>query len=326
MIDVSYQGDLNINHIYEKIKQNIKCDKKRQEYLDDVRELLEFYNYLKQSDAPVGPNNHMAIFGQKEEFIENNPEENKRNMRKLIIISRFLEISKFYHPINVKKLHNTKIQNICFDCGGIRELIDDEFIICKNCDSFTRDVDTTKYSFNEPQTFTSSNKSVSRLKEESMVQTILAFQGKQTKIPLKQDIEKIEQFINKKSFIRDKLTVYHIRSILQELKLVTYYNSTNYIHMIITNKPCPEIKDYEDRILERHRILLEEVKNKNISTPRDILLLRSFLQMEGFKCNSDYFSEVKTSSVRDEFNMNMKNICREIQKKNPNQNWKFVPI
>jgi len=337
-IDVKYKDDLNLGNVHNKVLMKIGDKDKRDEYSNKVRELLFVYDKLKPS-AEAKP--QVMVFGMHNASNVKQRElsfsDKKIIMQRSIVISRYLAIAKRYATINVTKISSDTIDmnNMCHECGALLDF-GDNYVTCTNaeCGFIESNIDTsnapsgTKHA---PSTASGGCDDIHEAKEESILQAILLLQGKQKKKPPEDCFTKINDYCEKKRINKSTLTIFAIRNMLQQLELNDYYIYINYIYGRVTGKKCPDIKEHEDTVIERYKLLYKHAAhlirtNKTGGMPRDIILLRSLLQMEGIQVPSEFFPEIKTMSVKEDYNISMRNACNELQRIYPDMNWSFKPI
>jgi hypothetical protein len=315
-MEVKYKDDLNIVNLHVKICNQLDSDKKII-FEQKTSELLQVYRYLQpQVTQPL-------IFGKRiEEKIETS-EDKKKIKQRLIVIARYLQIANRFININITRIKQSN-EILCEECLGPLER-NGGYITCKICGIIECDIDSIDTCY-----YNNKRDQKENPKEETMLQAILLLQGKQKKIPPQECLDKIINYCNEKKKSIEKLTIFSMYNIMQILELKEYYVYINYIYHKITGEKLPDIKEYEDKILHRYNLLYKDVshiiKTNKSSAPRNIILLRSLLEMEGVKIPNEFFPPIKTQSVKESYNMTMKMACLHMQTMYPEQNWKFIPI
>jgi len=131
-----------------------------------------------------------------------------------------------------------------------------------------------------------------------MKDAIAKFQGKQnTTIPTV-IYAMIKDEMNKYSIDEESLTKNHLFLFLSQYELGDHYENIHLIHHTLTGKPCPEISQYEERILQLNDIfeqvyaVIKDPEKKNSLNVNYKLL--KFCQHLGANVTRDDFSFLKT--------------------------------
>lgn len=322
VISVKFHENLNLTSLHEKVLAEISDPEKRTSVSERAKEFLMVYEYLKPKEVK-----QPIVFGKKHsEAKPLSSVDRKRINQRITIAWRYLRIVGKYVKLDIVHVKSAA-EDACPECGGITEQVDDA-IVCTECGVGEYDVECTPS--HRGGGGSSSAWKKSETKDNTMLNAILLFQGKQKKLPPRECFDKIRAHCEKKSIRLDKLSLFALQNIMQTLELKDYYTFRNYIFSELTGKPCPDISQHESAILERCNTLFDEaghlIRSNKKSDPRVSIILRLLLEMEGVHIDACWFPEIKTPSVRESFNLTMKNACNHVQSLHPDQNWTFVPI
>lgn len=324
MIDIRYSDDINLSQLHAKICLEIDDKDLVLEFIQKVSDLLVVYEYLKPKTDIHKP----MIYGKKvQKSIPSTTNVDKINIhRRMIVIARYLRIANRYCEISVIHIPSSNNLDICAECGSIL-VKEGDYSICKSCGIVEYDTESSEF---KSYSGNASYYNDIDIKDDSMLHAILVLQGKQTKIPPKESIDKIIAYCKQKNIPIEKLSIFSLHNIMQSINLKEFYVSINYIYSKIMCISPPNISAHEDMLLKKYRKMYEFAgnilrSNKN-SSPRDILLLQSMLQMEGIKVDKKYFTEIRTPSVRESYNGTLKDACSKLKSLFPDEKWDFIPL
>jgi rubredoxin len=218
-------------------------------------------------------------------------------------------------------MNNISIENC--QCGGTPYVIDDT-AICPDCRKETK--------LRESSLDSSKGRS-DYYRSETFEEYFDEAQGRRKK-PIPPEVyQTISSHCSKHNIQEATLTKNDVLRILKQYKLSDYYKSINLICHVLLGTPLPEIQEYRQRCLERHRLIEEEYMEMRQSENRSNFLyawyvLRACLHMEGYNAKSEDFITLTTREAAIEHNKFMIKICERIRKKQQTDssikgNWNF---
>lgn len=297
--------------VKEKI-DDIKGQVQKGIYMEKVKDIIELYDDLQ-------PLPTKKVFGVKS---PDQPDPHLENRLKMI--GKYLNIAKKYYPLNITR---SIMEDKCPQC---QMKMQDDMLgkVCSNnkCGYFTEAVEP----FSCHKDSSHSNNKSQYDTRENFAEGIRNFQGKQPKRPSDKVMAIINEEIEKFRINPKTISKHDLLQILKNKKLSSDYCNLNLIHNIITGIPPPDISEYESVLMHRYDLyeeVYEEIKPTDRQNSLGIqYLLQAFLSMEGYECNKDDFSTLKTREVVLDHGQLVERACKILAKKFPNMNWKFTPI
>tara|TARA_R110001632_G_scaffold198590_1_gene320899 strand:+ start:716 stop:1885 length:1170 start_codon:yes stop_codon:yes gene_type:complete len=123
--------------------------------------------------------------------------------------------------------------------------------------------------------------------------------------------------------------------ILKKYKMPEYYKSINLISNVICETPLPDIQEYRQRLMERHRLIEEEYFHEREEAKRNNFMsawfvLKAFLIMENYHFEKDDYLQMAEDALN-WHNKFMAKLCKNILKRQSENksikgNWEFSPI
>jgi len=279
-------------------------------YFEDSKPLLDVF------DALV-PQKTCRVVGGDETFVSN---ENHDEFR--YVITEFVKIAmRFSKQIKVVT-RNISIE----DCHcGSTPFISDNKVICPGCG---------KESKLKESSFSSTKSAKSDYyRSETFEEYFDEAQGRRKK-PIPPEIyQAIQTHCNKYSIQVAKLSKSDIFGILKTYKFSEYYKSLNLICHVLIGSPLPDIQQYRQACLERHRLIEQEYMEMRKTENRSNFLyawyvLRVCLYLEGYDAKAEDFATLTTREAAIDHNSFMIKICARIREKQKTDssikgNWEF---
>ena len=238
------------------------------------------------------------------------------------VVTEFVRIaSRFSSQIKVV-MNNISVENC--QCGGTPYVVDD-IATCPDCRKETKlresSLDSAKCGKSD------------YYRSETFEEYFDEAQGRRKK-PIPPEVyQTISNHCVKHNIQESSLTKSDVLRILKLYKFSDFYKSINLICNVLLGSPLPEIQEYRQRCLERHRLIEEEYMEMRNSENRSNFLyawyvLRACLHMEGFNARSEDFITLTTREAAIEHNKFMIKICERIRKKQETDssikgNWNF---
>ena len=280
------------------------------DYIVNTKDLVEEYRSLSVNVA--------RIFGEK--VIT----DVVTNRRKTEIILSYLEISKYYCPMNISRV--VRSGGLC-SCGG-SIIDDDEQYRCSECNIILKKIENPPEVTDQEDTYSSRSGYQRNINYKDIV---LQFQGTfPITIPDKV-LDSISTAVaSYQDFDIKKINKYDLYRIMKEQNLGGWYKHINRIHFELTEIKPPDISQYESKLFIRGDLLntiYDEIKADSRSNfMHGLYLLWLYLKNEGYEPNDEDFVMLKGRDVE----VNNIDILERgfdiLSKTHPEMKWKIYQL
>ena len=317
-IKIVDQLTIDINKINDSVEEDT--------YRGQTDELINAYREIgPKPDVISFKSNEVQI--SKEDFSD-------EQMKRLMIIGRYLNIASDYIDIDVIKVNNS--DNLCQVCGANMDGFspeEDGLMICPSCGTeFTMLAKSYTYD-DEPITPTYPQSNYED--RENFWKALLRYQGKQSnKLPSNlHDILdehfaslrlpvglKIRECPMKINGIRGDTGKELMYGALHDVELPQYYEDVNLICHVYWGWKLPDVGHLEDSIMmdyDRSQIVFEQHKGLRKSCLNTQYRVWRHLSRRGHPCKSGDFKIVKTPEIVEFHEFMWKTICQELKWDNP---------
>lgn len=272
-------------------------------------------------------------------FIKKEVDTNLVNEKNELVFM-FLRIAREY--INIKQYTYGSRKFTCTaDCSSTEfESIGESTYVCKKCSNII-------YCIEEGASYKDSDRvnMTNRYKyscEGHFIETMDSFEGCHNS----EMIDKTKEFVLKElklvsgsELIRENITKDSIQMILSENKMSDNYKDVNLLHFLITGKPCPNISQFREELLDMHRYVEEAssaLKEQDTEMERTNSInvnfkLYKLLQIVEYPCNNSDFYFLKTREKQREHEEMWKKYIEFLYSKYPNaitsrgkQRWRYI--
>ena len=293
-----------ISYIRNKIK-NIENSSMLSYYLFRTSSILENYRKISLTESSrsfVNPNS------------KTNSKLKQTSDKKAELISKFISIAKDYIEIDDYQQSISKLS--CPECGSsdMRRVSDENTtFVCSMCYTEVNVLDDTPSFKDTDRINMCSRYTYSR--KGHFIDSIKKHQGKQNT-----DANIIDKVVKtlKEEMVLHNLTVdnvkkQHLYMFLSERDLSSHYDDLNLIYHIITGVPCPDISQYEQRLLEDFdeqegaldQVYEMDTQDTRVNSLNVYYKLYKLLQRCGCRCRKDDFYILKTKAKEDEHDEKM---------------------
>ncbi len=290
---------------------DFKNDIKKNEYINRVIPILNEYKIIK-------PLNIYVTFGKGVRM--NHSEDIIKKLQRFSLIERYLNVATKYVSINIYKKSTSKGCTLCgYDISNI-ESIENENIICPNCDMEITDISKSK-----GDNLTVIKKSSSNYEGRvNFVNELYRFQGKPTKSKIPPDLHEIldKHFIKRRfptgNDIRSKPELLKKTSkelmymALKEIKMPALYKDINSIcnsywgyELLNLERLEPDIMNKYDKINEVYEILKDD-RSSSLNTQYELWWILDLLD---YPCSPSDFKIPKTPDIFNYHETMRKKIC-----------------
>ena len=230
------------------------------------------------------------------------------------LVIKYLLVAREYVEIENYRQHTKKLMcPACYNTDLRRASDSDTAFVCSKCTTEVQILDDTPSFKDTDRVNMCSRYTYSR--KGHFIDAIKKLQGKQNTDP-----EVIQSVINVllnamefHNLRSDTVTKQHLYMFLAEKNLSAHYENLNLLHRIITDKPCPDISAYEQKLLkdyDKQESALDKVYE--MDTRKNSLnvyyKLYKLLQYNGYICRKDDFCLLKTKTKEDEHDEKMKKV------------------
>jgi len=237
------------------------------------------------------------------------------------LLSKFISIAREY--IDIEDYHQIAKKLTCPTCGNtdMRRVSDeDTTFLCSLCSTEIQILDDTP-SFKDTDRINMCNR-YTYSRKGHFIDSIKKHQGKQNTDPvvIKNVIDVLLKEMELHNLSIENVTKHHLYMFLSEKELSSHYDDLNLIYHMITNKPCPDISMYEQRLLEdfdtQEKALVEvyemDTNNTRLNSLNVYYKLYKLLQRCGYPCRKDDFYILKTKTKEDEHDEKMENAWKRL--------------
>ena len=323
----SPQYPIERNHSIETIKRvelelkDLEGGIKKNEYITKVSPILNEYKNLGTLKK------HMT-FGRGIQI--GHSENIDKKLQRFSIIERYLQIANKYMEINIYRTPSMKGCTLCgYDISSI-ESIENENIICPNCN-----MEITDISSHKNESTSNDKKSVSNYEGRvNFINELHRFQGKPTKSKIPPNLsESLDEHFRKKSFpIGDSIksdkrllknTSKDLMYIaLKSIGMAALYKDINLICHLYWGYELINLENLESQIMERYDMIdkiyetLKDDRSSSLNTQYELWWILDSLD---FKCYPTDFKIPKTSEIF-QYHEKMREKISKIL------NWKYVAL
>lgn len=307
----------NINNQIEKLnseKSQIENNKDQNDYFLDVAEILFKYTNNKHT------------------LKKNNIDESISNISAFVNRSQGKQNKQMYEQYNniVTKNTDSSVEctkdYYCSTCHVPKHLIQNESIlVCTSCGSFENFLDNTQNSITyEQEIHTETNINHGIYKRMSHFNDILSSCQGKTNVSIPNDLlDKIKNEIKKQKIDVDTFDDKKMKTILKKIKASKFYDQTNKLISIITNKQLLYIPNSVEQSLKNMFRQIQEPFEKHKPSSRSNFLSYSYcfhqlLKLLGETQYASLFPLLKSKDKLREQDKIWKKICLEL-------NWQFHP-
>jgi len=271
------------------------------ECIVDIETTFELGVYLLQTRDIIFEFNNLNI-GPISFYTKN--KDSTQLYKKHSLFSNYISIANNFARIEYTTPH-AQSQVMCMSCHSTKFLYDDENrVICSNCGIIIELADDSAC-FKDNERINMSQK-FKYTKINNFKLAIKKYGGKENVEIPDSVIQKIKQSMAHLHIQPDQITKDQLYTILSQNKLSKYYENINLIHYLITDKPPPNIDEYEPellRLFEQMEAAYEKLKDPGrINSLNVIYKLFRLLQIAGYKCKLSDFYTLKTDSKLKEHN------------------------
>lgn len=279
-------------------------------YFKEAQPLLEQYKQLV-------PDKSKRVVGENDTNI---PIENYAVFQ--YVIHEFIRIAMRFSPQIKLVMHNIAVENC--SCGGTPYVVDNSSF-CPLCEKETK--------LKEGSLNSSKSGRSDYYRSETFEEYFDEAQGRRKK-PIPPEVyQTVTNHCAKYKIEEKSLSKSDIYRILKQYKLSDYYKSINLICHVLIGTTLPQIQEYKQRCIERHKLIEQEYMELRESENRSNFLyawyvLRACLHMEGYESNREDFIMLTTREAALEHNKFMVKICERIREKQKSDssikgNWNF---
>jgi len=308
----------NIHNQIEKLnleKSQIENNQDQNSYFLDVAEIL--FNYTN--------NKHTSKMKYRDDSIS--------NISAFVNRSQGKQNKQMYEQYNniVTKNTDTSVEctkdYYCSTCNVAKHLIQNESIlVCTSCGSFENFLDNTQNSITyEQEIHTESNINHGIYKRMSHFNDILSSCQGKTNVSIPNDLlDNIKNEMKKQKINEDTLNDKKMKIILKKIKASKFYDQTNKIISIITNKQLLYIPNSVEQSLKNMFRQIQEPFEKYKPSNRSNFLSYSYcfyqlLKLLGEIQYASLFPLLKSKDKLREQDRIWKNICIDL-------GWQFHPV
>jgi hypothetical protein len=302
----------NIDHIKREISE-IESGIREREYKEESAELLNSYNDLGPSKYEI------SVDTGVEQYIDDNKE------RRLELIGNYIDIARKYIECDIIRRHtlNEDTPQICPSCNQIIEettVTDSEIEICPYCYMrLAAKMKITQYDVTNHvdyegdgnfkkfvEQFRGSSKSMEKIPNSLFDDIDNYFSSK----GVNSDIIRKAKFTDKGR--KEGSSIQMIIDALYETGYSVFYNDHNLIGHMYWGWKLPDIKKYEDEIMDIYQEVQKAYKNidkersSNLFRP---LLLLKILQLLGLNYDLNDFKPIKMRETIEDFDRLWRKTC-----------------
>lgn len=293
--------ELDSHRIMEELEQMQAEIDNFQDYVQTADQILNIYeNYLQ------------SLFGN-----------NDINITVKMLAMEFINLAmKFTDKIKI--VTNYTSVKKC-SCGDVMVTAGKQYM-CPTCDAQI-DIKIEKNS--------SGGSKYEYYRSENFEEYFEEYQGRRKTVIPPEVYEKIFTHCNKLSIEPKTLKKKDLLRIMKKYKLSEYYKSINLVSHVVCGTPLPDIQEYKQRFMERHRLVEQEYFKLRDEEGRNNFMsawfvLKAFLTMEDYHFESDDYLQLAEDALNRQ-NKFMAKICKNIKErqltdKSITGNWDFVPI
>ena len=228
------------------------------------------------------------------------------------LVIKYLLVAREYVEIENYRQHTKKLMcPACYNTDLRRASDSDTAFVCSKCTTEVQILDDTPSFKDTDRVNMCSRYTYSR--KGHFIDAIKKLQGKQNTDP-----EVIQSVINVllnamefHNLRSDTVTKQHLYMFLAEKNLSAHYENLNLLHRIITDKPCPDISAYEQKLLKDYdkqesaldKVYVNDTRKNSLNV---YYKLYKLLQYNGYNCRKDDFCLLKTKTKEDEHDEKMK--------------------
>jgi len=274
--------------------------------------------YLFRTSSILENYRKISLTESSRSFVNPNSKTNSKlkqtSDKKAELISKFISIAKDYIEIDDYQQSISKLS--CPECGSsdMRRVSDENTtFVCSMCYTEVNVLDDTPSFKDTDRINMCSRYTYSR--KGHFIDSIKKHQGKQNT-----DANIIDKVVKtlKEEMVLHNLTVdnvkkQHLYMFLSERDLSSHYDDLNLIYHIITGVPCPDISQYEQRLLEDFdeqegaldQVYEMDTQDTRVNSLNVYYKLYKLLQRCGCRCRKDDFYILKTKAKEDEHDEKM---------------------
>lgn len=290
------------------------------EYISKVTPILNDYKIL-------GSLKTFVTFGRSTQF--NTAESVERKVIRFSLIEKYLEIANKYIEINV---YRKSISKGCMSCGydiSNLESIENENIICPNCN-----LEITELTKPKGESSNIKKNASNYEGRVNFINELHRYQGKPTKSKIPDNLtELLDNHFRKKNFpigndikanpsLITKTSKDLMHTALKTIKLSTLYKDINLICHLYWGYKLINLEDLESQIMEKYDLIdkvyegLKEERSSSLNTQYELWWILSTIN---YSCDISDFKIPKTPDI---FNYHEK-MREKISKV---LNWKYTPV
>ena len=274
-------------------------------YEREIKPLIEEYKSIRI-------NNKSFIYSE-------NHQDDEEEIKKEIIITKFLTIARNYIDIEPYKQKSKKL--VCSGCNKSDfDIVDDNLYTCNHCGICIQLVDET-HSYKDIDRINLSSR-YTYTKKGHFKEAIDKHQGRQNTTISKKVYDMLYKERKKHNIGLAKFTRDHTILFLCENGYSKHYEDATLIHCTITKKQPPDISMYEHDLLnmfDQEEEAYEKVKDPDrINSLNVNYKLFKLLEILGYKCKSRDFDIPKTRDKISDHDDIWRKICNIT-------GWKFIP-
>lgn len=299
----------NVRLLEDKLREAISLNKRDEikvlrRKINDLKSTMEYAYYIIRSQRYI--NEFKKITQQtSESFLKKETPETE--MKKDEIIHNYLLIAGEYVEIENYKHNSRKL--MCSECHCTdlrRSTNEDSTFVCNKCGIEVHILDDTP-SFKDSNRVNMS-KAYTYSRKEHFIEAIKRYQGRQkidSKV-LSGIIEKLKrQMVLHNLIKKEDIEKDHLYLFMSEQSLSKHYGDINLIYHIITGKDCPNISEYEEKLLRDFDVqekVLERIAEQDDRTNSLNVdyKLHKLLQKNGYKSRKTDFYILKGKEKEDE--------------------------
>ena len=310
----------NVELLEDKLQWAISSNKRDEiktlrRKINDLKSTMEYAYYIIRSQRYIDEFKKIKHQGI-ESFLEGETPSNE--MRKDEIIHNYLLIAGEYVEIENYKHNSQKL--ICSECKCTdlrRSTNEDSIFVCNKCGIEVHILDYTP-SFKDNSRVNMS-KTYSHSRKEHFIDAIKRYQGRQkidSKL-LSNIIEKLEKQIVLHNLNKQDIEKDHLYLFISEQSFSKHYGDINLIHHAITGKECPNISDYEEKLLRDFDLQEKVLERVSVEDDRTNSLnvdykLHKLLQKNGYMSRKTDFYILKGKEKEDEYDEIMMKVWKNL--------------
>ncbi len=294
--------------------------------IQDIENRSELLLYMIKTEKMLLEYKKLISSASARSFINSGLVDNDEKLGELK--QKFLAVAVEYISISNLKSLITKLR--CDDCVTsdiVQSEQDKLMFICTKCFKIIELLDETP-SFHDTKRMNMSGK-YTYSREGHFLDAIKCFQGKQN-IDIKEldkAISKLKSIMEFHGLTPDMVTKDQLYMFLEENEMAAHYDNIFIIHHIITGRPCADISEYEQDIMEEFRLQEKALAQTTLNDENDTRVnsinvyykLYKLLQRKGCSYNKGDFYMLKTDTKEKEHDAKMRSAWEDYL------GWTWIP-